>query len=122
MTDLITERSVKFIDQHAAAPFFLEVTYNATHWPFQVPDHPSVGAENGRFVQPHEPGMFDKSLPASLLIRTAAMTRSAMTPECRCPGCGCTTTAVIERRVRRGAQSRGWLNIVREPTDRSSTP
>ena len=56
MTDLITERSVKFIGQHAAAPFFLEVTYNAAHWPFQVPDHPSVAAENGRFVQPHEPG------------------------------------------------------------------
>ena len=56
MTDLITERSVKFIDEHAAAPFFLEVTYNAAHWPFQVPDHPSVAAENGRFVQPHEPG------------------------------------------------------------------
>jgi|SRR5688572_4684631 len=56
MTDLITERAVKFVDQHAAAPFFLEVTYNAAHWPFQVPDHPSVAAENGRFVQPHEPG------------------------------------------------------------------
>jgi arylsulfatase A-like enzyme len=56
MTDLITERSVKFIDAHAAAPFFLEVTYNAAHWPFQVPDHPSVAAEKGRFVQPHEPG------------------------------------------------------------------
>jgi arylsulfatase A-like enzyme len=55
MTDLITERSVKFIDEHAAAPFFLEVTYNAAHWPFQVPDHPSVAPENGRFVQPHEP-------------------------------------------------------------------
>jgi len=56
MTDLITDRAVKFIDEHAAAPFFLEVTYNAAHWPFQVPDHPSVAAENGRFVQPHEPG------------------------------------------------------------------
>jgi arylsulfatase A-like enzyme len=56
MTDLITDRAVKFIDEHAAAPFFLEVTYNAAHWPFQVPDHPSVAAQNGRFVQPHEPG------------------------------------------------------------------
>ena len=55
MTDLITDRAVKFIDEHAAAPFFLEVTYNAAHWPFQVPDHPSVAAQNGRFVQPHEP-------------------------------------------------------------------
>jgi arylsulfatase A-like enzyme len=54
MTDLITERSIKFIDDHAAAPFFLEVTYNAAHWPFQVPDHPSVAVDHGRFVQPEE--------------------------------------------------------------------
>ena len=54
MTDLITERSIKFIDDHAEAPFFLEVTYNAAHWPFQVPDHPSVAAGHARFVQPEE--------------------------------------------------------------------
>jgi arylsulfatase A-like enzyme len=54
MTDLITERSITFIDEHAATPFFLEVTYNAAHWPFQVPDHPSVAAGHGRFVQPEE--------------------------------------------------------------------
>ena len=54
MTDLITQRSIKFIDDHAAAPFFLEVTYNAAHWPFQVPDHPSVAMDHGRFVQPEE--------------------------------------------------------------------
>jgi arylsulfatase A-like enzyme len=54
MTDLITERSVKFIDEHAGGAFFLEVTYNAAHWPFQIPDHPSVAADHGRFVQPEE--------------------------------------------------------------------
>jgi arylsulfatase A len=54
MTDLITERSIRFIDDHAAAPFFLEVTYNAAHWPFQVPHHPSVAAGHARFVQPEE--------------------------------------------------------------------
>jgi arylsulfatase A-like enzyme len=54
MTDLITERSVNFIEQHAQRPFFLEVAYNAAHWPFQVPDKPSVAPDNGRFVQPHE--------------------------------------------------------------------
>lgn len=53
MTDLITERSVKFIDEQRGA-FFLEVTYNAAHWPFQVPDHPSVAADHGRLVQPEE--------------------------------------------------------------------
>lgn len=41
MTDLITARAVRFIEQHAAESFFLDVSYNAAHWPFQPPDHPS---------------------------------------------------------------------------------
>jgi arylsulfatase A len=53
-TDLFTERSVKFIEQNAGQPFFLEVSYNAAHWPFQLPDQPSVAPGNGRFVQPQE--------------------------------------------------------------------
>jgi arylsulfatase A-like enzyme len=52
MTDLITERSVRFIEQNARRPFFLEVAYNAAHWPFQRPDHPSTAPDHGRFVQP----------------------------------------------------------------------
>ena len=54
MTDLITERSVKFIEDHARGPFFLEVAYNAAHWPFQVPDKPSIAPNNARFVQPSD--------------------------------------------------------------------
>jgi arylsulfatase A-like enzyme len=53
-TDLFTERSVQFIEQNAGQPFFLEITYNAAHWPFQVPDHPSVAPNNARFVQPQD--------------------------------------------------------------------
>jgi arylsulfatase A-like enzyme len=49
MTDLITSRAIKFIGEHAARPFFLEVTYNAAHWPFQPPDHPSKAANNSAF-------------------------------------------------------------------------
>jgi arylsulfatase A-like enzyme len=40
LTDLITERSLAFLKRHAAGPFFLEVAYNAPHWPFQVPGRP----------------------------------------------------------------------------------
>ncbi len=40
MTDLITERAVTFVEKHAGRPFFLEVAYNAVHWPFQPPDRP----------------------------------------------------------------------------------
>jgi arylsulfatase A-like enzyme len=40
MTDLITERAVAFIEEHASKPFFLEVAHGAVHWPFQPPDRP----------------------------------------------------------------------------------
>jgi arylsulfatase A-like enzyme len=51
-TDLITEQSVRFIQQHADKPFFLDVAYNAPHWPFQPPDQPSVSRDSARFLTP----------------------------------------------------------------------
>jgi arylsulfatase A-like enzyme len=42
LTDLITDRSLAFLKKHAVEPFFLEVAYNAPHWPFQVPGKPDV--------------------------------------------------------------------------------
>jgi arylsulfatase A-like enzyme len=41
LTDEITNRAEAFIKQRASGPFFLEVAYNATHWPFQRPDLPA---------------------------------------------------------------------------------
>jgi len=41
LTDLINERSVKFIDKHAKEPFFLYVPHLALHFPFQTPDDPT---------------------------------------------------------------------------------
>jgi len=40
LTDEITRRTVGFITRHAKDPFFVEVAYNAVHWPFQPPDRP----------------------------------------------------------------------------------
>ena len=40
LTDEITRRAEAFIQQRASRPFFLEVAYNATHWPYQRPDLP----------------------------------------------------------------------------------
>jgi arylsulfatase A len=40
LTDLITRRAVDFLDKNAKEPFFLEVAYNAPHWPFQPPNRP----------------------------------------------------------------------------------
>jgi arylsulfatase A-like enzyme len=54
MTDLITDRSVKFIGDHARQPFFLEVAYNAAHWPYQDPDHPSKAVDNARHLMPYD--------------------------------------------------------------------
>lgn len=54
MTDLITERSVRFINESARKPFFLEVAYNAGHWPYQPPDRPSTARDNARHLVPHD--------------------------------------------------------------------
>ncbi len=37
LTDEISRRAIRFVDNHANDPFFLEVAYNAPHWPFQPP-------------------------------------------------------------------------------------
>ncbi len=52
MTDLITERAVGFIEANRERPFFLEVAFNAPHWPYQVPDSPSVARDNARHLGP----------------------------------------------------------------------
>ena len=54
MTDLITERSVKFIGDHAKTPFFLEVAFNAAHWPYQDPDQPSTAIRNAAHIMPFD--------------------------------------------------------------------
>jgi arylsulfatase A-like enzyme len=46
LTDEITRRAVGFVDRHSTGPFFLEVAYNAVHWPFEPPDMP-VSARHG---------------------------------------------------------------------------
>jgi arylsulfatase A-like enzyme len=46
LTDLITQRSVKYIADHGRSPFFLEVAYGAAHWPYQVPDKPTIAERN----------------------------------------------------------------------------
>jgi arylsulfatase A-like enzyme len=54
LTDLITARSVRFIEQNAGRPFFLEIAYNAAHWPFQRPDRPAKAAGHAAYQNPHD--------------------------------------------------------------------
>lgn len=42
LTDLITARAEAFLMKSGKKPFFLQVAYNAPHWPFQPPDKPEV--------------------------------------------------------------------------------
>lgn len=44
LTDVITQRAVGFISRHSDEPFFLEVAYNAVHWPFERPESASAAA------------------------------------------------------------------------------
>ncbi len=63
LTDEITSRAVGFITRHAGSPFFLEVAYNATHWPFDPPDlsPAELGRRSARSVRQ----MPDDSVPAT---------------------------------------------------------
>src|SRR5687767_13861596 len=54
MTDLITERSVRLIEQNSKRPFFIDVSYNAAHWPYQRPDEPSTARDHGRHLGPFD--------------------------------------------------------------------
>jgi len=38
LTDVFTEEALGFIERHRNEPFFLHLTYNAPHFPLQVPD------------------------------------------------------------------------------------
>jgi arylsulfatase A-like enzyme len=69
MTDLITERSIQFIRDHARRPFFLDVAYNAAHWPYQVPDKPSRARDNGRHLGPFDDSTSTRAEYVAMLER-----------------------------------------------------
>jgi arylsulfatase A-like enzyme len=54
LTDLITARSVRFIEQNASRPFFIDVAYNAPHWPYQVPGKHTVARDSARHLTPFD--------------------------------------------------------------------
>ncbi len=69
MTDLITQRAIRYINDHTDEPFFLSVQYNAAHWPYQVPDMPSVAIRNAAHLQPHEQGTSTREAYVAMLER-----------------------------------------------------
>jgi len=69
MTDLITRRAVRFVEENATRPFFLEVAYNAAHWPFQEPDRPTRAANNSAFQHPGDSVPATRAQYAAMLER-----------------------------------------------------
>ncbi|MGC8864065.1 MAG: sulfatase-like hydrolase/transferase, partial [Armatimonadota bacterium] len=52
LTDVFTEEAIAFVDRHVNEPFFLHLTYNAPHFPLQVPDEDAdVFRETGKFAE-----------------------------------------------------------------------
>ncbi len=51
LTDLFTDRAIRFIQRRRSRPFFLNLEYNAPHWPWQAPGDPpypdSVSSRSG---------------------------------------------------------------------------
>jgi arylsulfatase A-like enzyme len=69
MTDVITERSVRFIEQNAQRPFFIDVSYNAAHWPYQPPDKPSKARDHGRHLGPFDDSTSTRAEYVAMLER-----------------------------------------------------
>ena len=54
-----------FIDDHARAPFFLEVAIGSPHWPFQSPHHPSVAVRREQLDVPADGDSFRRPAPTT---------------------------------------------------------
>ncbi|MGM0401879.1 MAG: sulfatase-like hydrolase/transferase [Chloroflexota bacterium] len=52
LTDLFTDEAISFMRRHRDEPFFLHLTYNAPHFPFQAPEEDvEPFAETGHFTE-----------------------------------------------------------------------
>jgi arylsulfatase A-like enzyme len=49
LTDAISRHAVEFLETHRSRPFFLDVSYNAPHWPFQPPDLPQEARKRAQW-------------------------------------------------------------------------
>ena len=72
MTDLITDRTVRFIERNAAKPFFVDVAYNAPHWPYQVPDRPTVARDSARHLNAFDDSTSTRAEYVAMLERVDA--------------------------------------------------
>ena len=59
LTDLFSERAARFVQRRRSKPFFLNVEYNAPHWPWQGPGDPPY-PEGVRAVSGGSPEVYAK--------------------------------------------------------------
>ena len=57
LTDLLTDRAVQFVAREREPPFFLNLQYNAPHWPWQAPGDPPY-PDSLRWAQGGSPETF----------------------------------------------------------------
>ena len=69
MTDLITQRAVRFIERNAAGPFFIDVAYSAAHWPYQVPGKPGISRDSARHLTPFDDSTSTRAEYVAMLER-----------------------------------------------------
>jgi arylsulfatase A len=72
MTDLITDRAIRVIEQHRSGPVFIDVAYNAPHWPYQRPDQPSTARDHARHVLPMDADANTRADYATMVERVDA--------------------------------------------------
>jgi arylsulfatase A-like enzyme len=72
LTDLITARTIKTIEAHRGQPFFIDVAYNAPHWPYQRPDQPSTARDRGRHLLPFDSDTSTRADYVTMVVRVAA--------------------------------------------------
>src|SRR5688572_27133880 len=70
MTDLITARAVRFIEQNWRRRMFVEVAYSAPHWPYQPPDRSVTSSAPPRHSQPDDPDTATRAEYVAMVERT----------------------------------------------------
>lgn len=68
-TDLITARALQFIERQSGGPFFIDVAYNAPHWPYQPPDRPSVSRDSAAHLMPYDSATSTRADYAAMVER-----------------------------------------------------
>jgi arylsulfatase A len=66
LTEQLSDRAAKWIEQQKAQPFFLYLAYNAVHWPFQAPGSPVRNRQTWYDGDRHEYGRMLEAMDAGI--------------------------------------------------------